>query len=423
MRLFISMLLILSMRLSAENKYDDINIVFINGIQNPVKQAESSAKALSAAIGLPESRTKAIYNETRGFLADIAETYAYGNFDGTNGGKDFTKFWQLVNGWKKYEGRTYARPPSQALKNWYLREIRDGFLKYQGDYQDVYTEVKKLRDASPNKKLLILSHSEGTVVANLVMKELLSDYPDSQSYSAKECTRLVSIATPVSASVGIRNGGVYTTSDEDMVIGAIRADMSSLPSNFNGVYDSTNDFKGHGLKEIYLNRGTGRRLIGSGYRLWRPNGALRNRIISQIGTMADEINCNCALFKVTNVDTWATTYYKEGMSDDATLHHYRVTYTEVGGKGKVITLEYKNCWYEAYDEDDDYIPYLSRELPFSTSDAPSSDESLEAWNSYYTNKFENNIPEDINNCDTSRSNKVLGATARRKNLRKTKNDQ
>ena len=296
MRLFISMLLILSMRLSAENKYDDINIVFINGIQNPVKQAESSAKALSAAIGLPESRTKAIYNETRGFLADIAETYAYGNFDGTNGGKDFTKFWQLVNGWKKYEGRTYVRPPSQALKNWYLREIRDGFLKYQGDYQDVYTEVKKLRDASPNKKLLILSHSEGTVVANLVMKELLSDYPDSQSYSAKECTRLVSIATPVSTSVGIRNGGAYTTSDEDMVIGAIRADMSSLPSNFNGVYDSTNDFKGHGLKEIYLNRGTGRRLIGSGYRLWRPNGALRNRIISQVGTMADEINENCVAY-------------------------------------------------------------------------------------------------------------------------------
>jgi hypothetical protein len=273
----------------SNNKFDDIDIVFINGIQNDkVKHAIPSAIELSKAIQLPNNRVKAIYNTSRSFFSDILETYKYARYDGTNGGKDFTLFWKAVT---SHNMKELLLPQNKRWRDDYLKGIIDGFIQYQGDYREVYNQIKKIRDKSTNKKLLILSHSEGTVVANLVMRELLNDYGDS---NAKECTRLVSMATPVSTSVGIRNGGKYTTSNWDMIIGGIRPDVGSLSSNIQTTYDPDNDLLGHGLVDIYLNRGTGYKPIaGESRPYYRPHEHIRRKIISDINLMADEINENC----------------------------------------------------------------------------------------------------------------------------------
>ncbi|MBU1668720.1 hypothetical protein KKC13_09900 [bacterium] len=290
MRIFIFIAL-LTIYVFSDNKFSDIKIVFINGIQNTNTEAEKGAKQLSYALD-SSGRTKiqTIYNHTDGkngygFLGDVLETYRLAKYDGTNGGKDFTPFWKAISGMNSVVTN------NKKFQDDYLENIVDNFYDSYSDISDVYARIAWERGKSENKKLLILSHSEGTVAANIVMKGLIDNFSDSQ---VKECTRLVSIATPVSTAVGIRNNGLYTTSDNDIVIGAIRPDVGSMPNNIHTEFDSKNDFLGHGLVEIYLNRGaTPHPRYIDELEYHRPHHETRAKIISDINLMADEINEKC----------------------------------------------------------------------------------------------------------------------------------
>lgn len=348
--------------LQASSKFDGMDIVYINGIMNDEKDhVKPSSEELSRAIELPVGRVKYVYNHSAGFWNDLMETYAYANFDGTNGGKDFTKFW-LATDFKKRYGNDVEK-----IRKWQLREYVDDFVSNQRDYQKVYQKIKAIRSASSNKKLLILSHSEGTLIANLVMKRLEEEY----GKKANECTGLVSIATPVATVVGIRNNGLYTTSNKDAVIGMIRPDVGSLPSNINTVYDGQNNSLGHALVEIYLNRGTAfvinpYKPVGNQHEWIRPHEHIRKKIIKDINTMTDRINANCKPPKppkpkpkpvysteVTfSPSTWMIGRMKDGdtMDFSITIHHKRD-----GKEYSVVDLDkILNFWYES-GEYDNYI--------------------------------------------------------------------
>lgn len=114
-----------------------------------------------------------------------------------------------------------------------------------GGYYDsrVAEQVQQyVADLVAGHKILVVAHSQGNLYANAAYDQLVAARQPLQSFA------IASIATPADFA----KSGQYVTSNNDLVIAAVRAVFPTLAANVT-VLPTFDDLLGHGYAEIYIN--------------------------------------------------------------------------------------------------------------------------------------------------------------------------
>ncbi len=191
-------------------------------------------------LGLPQGRVRVLYNQSEGFLEDLAETYRLQQIDAIP-----SNFWKLYNPKSNNLVPSAAELHARALQRMISRSTA------QQDINDFVDEIiSSINESRP--KTIIIAHSQGTIFANLVYSEIIRQNSELQS-----CIGTVMVGA---AASHIDSEGGWSTSHQDTVIAAARAylPVAPLASNFDlGLADQREnlfvDFLNHNFLKTYLN--------------------------------------------------------------------------------------------------------------------------------------------------------------------------
>lgn len=220
------------------------SVIYINGIWTT--DARSAALELQKAIGATYNgqtvKVSIAYNKTHGKTSDLADVFRQklNEYPGVASElliKAFTS------------GIVSGLPDSlvESIRAYNIGKIREaGSVGYSDD--DLRDIVGFIRGSiTENQKILLVPHSQGNLYANSAYATVTSGADAIPSGSI----RIFGIASPASYVAG---SGDYITSTNDLIINGLRAvsGLSVLPANFT-VSITTDDLKGHGMTEVYLN--------------------------------------------------------------------------------------------------------------------------------------------------------------------------
>lgn len=251
---------------------EDFILAFINGVDTDPNKADNAARKLEKIHGEKAKNGEQIaydvlYNPTDSYLEDFVETFEQRiNEQGGILQGRFEFFFEIVNGsgnwWEQIITATDIANSNEAeklfneLSDLYVASFRLTLAKFlvNTNTNIVYKEHQKKIDSwiARGKKILLVSHSQGSLFANNAY-----DYAISKT---KEPNSIKSVyIAPASPSVR----GEYTLADGDIVISGLNSiskiktlkTTASIPAyDFRepGINEET-DLFGHGLLEIYLN--------------------------------------------------------------------------------------------------------------------------------------------------------------------------
>jgi len=259
----------------AENRCDSpFRIYFGNGIMNLPDDWIDSRLELEATIGskyrgMPVSYGNS-FNPSGGFLNDLTTVFQQ------KLSEDSSLSWEILV--KVFLGLTTdLNPVVVSYVNALIQSVADQSteeLKKKFESEYAYVDQKVLQDVGAytddilnhSRRVLVVGHSQGNLYSNAAYK-LLYTNPMIKTQSF----RIVGVASPANFVAG---GGLYVTSDKDMVINALRflVASSTLPAN-TPVDFNESDISGHNFIATYMN----------------PAFYARSRVVSMIRSQLSEI--------------------------------------------------------------------------------------------------------------------------------------
>jgi hypothetical protein len=207
--------LLLSTGVHAAAPYDDIDVVYINGIWNfTPEEAEESMELLITALKGAAPSVSYLYNRGVGPVKDLWElTKQSSNDGGRQMAKDFVR-------WIKYPDSA----PTWVRTKLYDRNYYDE--QALATNPDLRSMISKLEfRGSTRKKVLLVCHSQGNLFCNQIYHAVQND-PNS---TLKHCVGHVGVAVPATNISGKTNSPEaalpYVTKKNDVAVNLARVFM------------------------------------------------------------------------------------------------------------------------------------------------------------------------------------------------------
>ena len=228
-------LLVPNISYSADGRlcHKGVFVFFGNGVWNDKEAADGSRRLLTRRLESKVSGTSlegiitygTSHNPSDGTLQDLWETFVQ------NGQTDTSQFWRYLSG---------LDPLPDFLQD-KLKEIANSVdasvVKSNPAVQRHIEKYNKF--LSEGNKVVIVSHSQGNLFANIAYLGVDSQY--------SEGFGIVSVGNPDNFVAG---GGPYTTIDEDIIIGSVSNSLPANLDNFDGI--NLNDLSGHTFAKSYM---------------------------------------------------------------------------------------------------------------------------------------------------------------------------
>jgi hypothetical protein len=233
--ILIGAFLVPSLVFSADGRFcqQGVYVLFGNGVWNDEEQADSSRRLLTRRL---ESRISGTdlegiityatsHNPSDGRLQDLMETFEQ------NLQTDWSQFWRYLSG---------LDPLPDFIQNKLIEianTVNENILQGNPAVQNHVTRYNAL--LSEGNKVIVVAHSQGNLFANLAYLGIDSQYIDGFG--------VVSVGNPDNYVAG---GGLYTTLDEDIIIGSVPGSLPANLDNFFGI--NLRDLTGHMFATSYM---------------------------------------------------------------------------------------------------------------------------------------------------------------------------
>lgn len=243
-------------------------VTFINGVWNKREDARSSARALSRLIGRTlvdvkgfqsfeqvPNIVKAQYNHTQSRSLDVVETAYFKLRELMSGVPDGLSLVDalLSSLFIKQIAFTAAMRELGVDPRPILDEVITPLLG-SNTFRDRSRFVEALRPHAQNgDKILILSHSEGTLYANMIIEELRNAPSESKLHGNFFASLMLGPATsklPRNSSQKVI--GKYLLNSGDLVVKGVTGLSSNMGITANANTSDKLDVWGHKFEEIYL---------------------------------------------------------------------------------------------------------------------------------------------------------------------------
>ncbi|WP_156013399.1 hypothetical protein [Thioalkalivibrio sp. HK1] len=249
---------------------------YINGILTSYKDADKAREALEEEWGKNPANNrefKLSYNQTHGLFRDILKTF---RLKSKEDNEDKT-FWKLLSG---------EKPGSlnvDALSKTMASEIASRLPQIQpggaSDEEHLIHAERFRRDLEKGKKVIVVAHSQGGLIANAAVQSLWDERWDYLNYIDK-----INIAFPSSLYNKRGNGSLYPiqyiTAEDDRVINALRfLAPNTLRGNVDndpGIFNDHRDWLNHGFLPSYYSNVLGSPRLWS---RWSINNMIQSRFL------------------------------------------------------------------------------------------------------------------------------------------------
>ena len=215
-------------------KLTHTHLYFINGVMNNQREAKESKEKLRRL--LYSTPITLLYN-TNHLLLQFFDLWVHKSGEMIVDKGSTLRFWGFI-----YENLPSDSSLTNAFMKWYDPDRDIGYLAKK-DLNKMIKRVK--RSLKENKKVVIISHSEGNFFYRNIYKALAQwDIKKTQ-----QCFAGVGIATPLSSKFGDYS---YVTNSNDKIINTARRLWgSTLDANIN-IPNGYGGFLGHDLQNTYL---------------------------------------------------------------------------------------------------------------------------------------------------------------------------
>jgi len=259
-RLFITLPLLLVHHISFAEDYEncdseEIKIVYINGIMSDEEGTKDSMNALmwevfkefiDLGINIRCIEYDYLHNPSERIFTDLTESYAGGLMNGDN---DWTGFGGLIINTIDltediYESLNIILSPTSILNAKSIIEdkfVSIGEASLQIDENVSMFKSKIFDDLNNNRKVILVSHSQGNFFANALYDDI------TEQFNVSDNLHVVSVATPAGRVAGLdAQPELWTTNTLDVIQYVVGSKYPNVNTDFCG------DIICHGFIATYL---------------------------------------------------------------------------------------------------------------------------------------------------------------------------
>lgn len=210
-------------------------VFFGNGVWNDVEDAEGSLRLLRKRFEAHITGTNLhgtitytlAYNPSEGALKDLLETFEQ------EAQTDYSKLWNYLAGLDIMPDYLQDKLKEIAnIVNAAIVSANPSVQEHIGQYNTYLGE---------GRKAVLVAHSQGNLYGNIAYLGIDPQYLDRFG--------IVSVANPDDYVAG---SGLYTTIEEDLIIGSIPHALDSNVNNFSNTYINPFDLSGHNFIDSYM---------------------------------------------------------------------------------------------------------------------------------------------------------------------------
>ena len=239
---------------SCEQRVDNIQTLYVNGMFTKVRAAEFNTLNIEVFIRerLPffEPHTHLLHNKSEALLKQVFEVIRQ-KYEDKKSSRAIIEF---INNDPEFLNDVVSHEKVQE----FLQEIKHlyQFTESEADGKALIIKTQDLLDNCG--RLILITHSQGNFYGNMAMTHFYSDYRFPSGYPIHEYPMLgnMQIASPVDEPGGAisriyPNIIGHITNKNDVIMGLVRNTIGSVAAN----YDSAaikGDWTGHELEQSYL---------------------------------------------------------------------------------------------------------------------------------------------------------------------------